>query len=187
MKKLYVKNSGEWREWLKNNYDGESEVWLVFYKGGKQPTIDYESAVEEALCYGWIDSIIKKIDDEKYVRKFTPRKDVSKWSESNKKRIARLIKSNRITTIGLAKVNRAKKNGCWYKSDIPDISSEILQEFQSALNKNGKAKETFKKLAPSYQKQFAGWISSAKQEATREKRIRESIELLEKGCKLGMK
>ena len=96
MKQLYFENSKDWRKWLKNNYEKETEVWLIFYKKESgYPTIEYEFAVEEALCYGWIDSIIKKIDNIRYARKFTPRKNNSKWSESNKTRTAKLIKDNR--------------------------------------------------------------------------------------------
>jgi uncharacterized protein YdeI (YjbR/CyaY-like superfamily) len=87
MKLLYCSTSSEWREWLQQNFDQESGIWLVFYRTASGvPSIEYEAAVDEALCYGWIDSLIKKIDEEKYARKFTPRKDGSKLSESNKKR-----------------------------------------------------------------------------------------------------
>ena len=82
---LYFKTSDEWRQWLKSHHDKENEVWLIFYKKGTgKPSMEYEASVEEALCFGWIDSIIKKINDEIYVRKFTPRKDNSLWSELNK-------------------------------------------------------------------------------------------------------
>ena len=188
MKQLYLKTAYEWREWLHNNHDKETEVWLIFFKKETgEPSIEYESAVEEALCFGWIDSIIKKIDDEKYARKFTPRKDNSKWSELNKKRVARLIENNRITDIGMAKVEKAKCNGQWDKPDRPNIQFNIPKIFQVALDQNRKAKENYEQLAPTYQKQYIGWIVVAKRQETKEKRIKESIELLEKGKKLGLK
>ncbi len=188
MKQLYLKTAYEWREWLHNNHDKETEVWLIFFKKETgEPSIEYESAVEEALCFGWIDSIIKKIDDEKYARKFTPRKDSSKWSELNKKRVARLIENNRMTEIGMAKIESAKSNGQWDKPDRPNIQFEIPKEFQVALDQNRKAKENYEQLAPTYQKQYIGWIVVAKRQETKEKRIKESIELLEKGKKLGLK
>ena len=93
MKQLYVTNRDEWNMWLSEHHHTEREVWLVFFKKEtKQPSIEYESAVEEALCFGWIDSVVKKIDDSKYARKFTPRKDKSNWSELNKKRAEKMIK-----------------------------------------------------------------------------------------------
>ncbi|UCE08612.1 MAG: YdeI/OmpD-associated family protein [bacterium] len=188
MKRVHFKTSDEWREWLKSNHDKENEMWLIFFKKETgEPSIEYEAAVEEALCFGWIDSIIKKIDEKRYVRKFTPRKDSSKWSELNKNRIAKLIKNNRMTEVGLVKIETAKRNGLWDKPDRPNIQFDIPKEFQSALNKNQKAKENFNQLAPTYQKQYIGWIVIAKRQETRERRIKESIDLLEKGQKLGLK
>jgi uncharacterized protein YdeI (YjbR/CyaY-like superfamily) len=188
MKTLYCRNSNDWREWLSENHDQENEVWLVFYKKktGK-PSIEYEAAVEEALCFGWIDSIIKKIDELKYAQKFTPRRDGSVWSESNKKRIAKLIKNKRMTAVGLAKIEAAKKSGKWNKSARPNLSFEMPQEFKQALHTNRVARENFEKLAPTYQKQFIVWIAVAKRAETRKKRISESIQLLEKGQKLGLR
>jgi uncharacterized protein YdeI (YjbR/CyaY-like superfamily) len=99
-------NSVEWRSWLAENHDKEQEVWLVYFKptSGKAG-IDYESSIEEALCYGWVDSIIQKIDSEKYARKFNPRRANSIWSASNKKRMEKLIAEERMTASGLAKYN----------------------------------------------------------------------------------
>ena len=185
---LYFKTSDEWRQWLKSHHDKENEVWLIFYKKGTgKPSMEYEASVEEALCFGWIDSIIKKINDEIYVRKFTPRKDNSLWSELNKERAARLIRSKRMTEIGLAKIERAKRNGQWDKPDRPEIPWDMPGEFRRALDQNKKAKTFFNQLAPTYQKHFMGWIQVAKRPETREKRIRECIGLLEKGQKLGLK
>ena len=102
MKQVYVQNREEWRNWLRQHHDRSNGIWLVFYKKhtGK-PTLKYDEAVEEALCFGWIDSIIKKVDDEKYVRKLTPRKADSRWSESNKKRVTKLQKQGLMTQVGL--------------------------------------------------------------------------------------
>jgi uncharacterized protein YdeI (YjbR/CyaY-like superfamily) len=188
MKQVYVKNRKEWREWLNQNHDKNSGIWLVFYKEhtGK-PTLGYDEAVEEALCFGWIDSIIKKIDDEKYVRKLTPRKADSRWSELNKKRITKLKKQGLLTEDGIMKVREAKASGLWDKPDRPQISLDIPKELESALAKNKKAKSFFDQLTPSYQKQFIGWIAVAKRQETKDRRIRESITLLEQGEKLGMK
>jgi uncharacterized protein YdeI (YjbR/CyaY-like superfamily) len=188
MKQLYFKTSVEWKEWLKGNHDRETEVWLVFYKKySSKPTIEYESAVQEALCVGWIDSIIKRLDETKYVRKFTPRKEDSKWSEINKKRAKSLISKQRMTDIGLAKIEQAKRNGQWYKSNQPNISLKIPLKFRQALDSNRLAKTYFEQLAPTYQKHYIAWINVAKREDTKVKRIKESIALLSQNKKLGLK
>jgi len=189
MKTVEVKNRAEWRAWLAANHDKEIEIWLVYYKKetGKA-TIDYEASVEEALCYGWVDSIIKKIDETKYARKFTPRKDDSKWSPSNKKRVEKLIREGVMTEYELQKVETAKQSGKWDAPDQrPKFTFEISAEFAEALSKNEKASETFENLSPSHQKQYLGWIEVAKRPETREKRIQESMRLLAEGRKLGLK
>jgi uncharacterized protein YdeI (YjbR/CyaY-like superfamily) len=185
---LYVTTSEQWREWLEANYNKVQELWLIFYKKDSGvPSLGYETAVEDALCYGWIDSIIKKINDQKYARKFTPRNEDSKWSDLNKKRVENVIKDGRMTEIGMAKIEAAKSNGSWDKVDRPDINLEMPSEFKLALNKNKKAQENFNHFARTYQKPFIIWISMAKRDETRQKRIAESIKLLEKGEKLGLK
>jgi uncharacterized protein YdeI (YjbR/CyaY-like superfamily) len=185
---LYITNRDEWNKWLSKNHKAEKEVWLVFFKKetGK-PSIEYESAVEEALCFGWIDSVVKKIDDSKYARKFTPRKDKSNWSELNKRRAEKMIREGRMTELGLAKIETAKKSGNWDKAERPDISFDLPPEFEKALAQNKKAKEHFGKLASTYQKHYIGWIAVAKRQETKLKRIKESITLLENGKKLGLK
>jgi uncharacterized protein YdeI (YjbR/CyaY-like superfamily) len=189
MKIVEVKSRAEWRAWLVANHDKEAEVWLVYYKRGTGiAAIDYEASVEEALCYGWVDSIIKKLDDAKYARKFTPRKDDSKWSPSNKKRVEKLIQEGRMTEYGLQKVEAAKRSGRWDDPvQKPELSYKMPPEFAQVLEKNKDAKETFENLAPIYQKQYLGWIEVAKRPETREKRIKESIRLLAEGKKLGLK
>jgi uncharacterized protein YdeI (YjbR/CyaY-like superfamily) len=184
----YSKNPSEWREWLQNNHDKSTGVWLVFHKKETgQASIDYEDAVNEALCFGWIDSIIKKLDDQQYARKFTPRNDNSKWSASNKVRIEKLITSGQITEIGLAKIEAAKKNGQWEKHYQPRPQIDMPPEFDSALGKNERARKFFLQLKPTFKKQFILWIITAKRQETKDKRIKESIELLENGQQLGLR
>jgi uncharacterized protein YdeI (YjbR/CyaY-like superfamily) len=188
MKQICVKNREEWRSWLSQHHDKSNGVWLVFYKKhtGKS-TLEYDEAVEEALCFGWIDSIIKKVDDEKFLRKITPRKSKSRWSELNKKRVTKLKKQGLMTEAGIGKVKQAKASGLWNKPDRPQISLDIPKELKRALAKNRKAHNFFDQLAPSYQKQFIGWIAVAKRQETKDRRVRESITLLEQGNKLGIK
>ena len=189
MKKLYFENAPAWRKWLSLNHDKESEIWLVYYKkdSGKA-SLRYEESVEEALCYGWIDSIIKNIDDISYARKFTPRKENSVWSPSNKKRVKKLIAEQRMTEIGMAKIEAAKKSGLWDKEiGKPRLNFDPPDDFLTALSVNKNARLNFEKMAISHQKPFLIWICMAKRKETRIKRIKESIDLLEKGEKLGLK
>jgi uncharacterized protein YdeI (YjbR/CyaY-like superfamily) len=188
MKQLHVPDRAQWRDWLSKNHTTESGIWLIFYKKKmSKPTITYEASVEEAICFGWIDSIIKKIDAVKYARKFTPRSDESKWSPLNKRRASKMINEGRMTEVGLVKIKTAKKTGLWDKDDRPQLSLDVPAEFAKALACNKKAKDNFDKLAPSYRKYYFAWISVAKRPDTRKRRIEESIALLEKGQKLGLK
>lgn len=189
MKTVEAKNRTEWRDWLSEHHDKDAEIWLVYYKKGIGIAgVDYESSVEEALCYGWVDSIIKKIDETKYARKFTPRKDDSKWSPSNKRRVKKLLKEGLMTKHGLQKIEAAKQSGQWATPDQrPELTFEMSAEFAEALKKNRQAQETFENLAPTYQKQYLGWIEVAKRPETKQKRIEEAIQLLLEGKKLGLR
>ncbi len=186
---LNVKDRKAWRQWLAKNYDVEADgVWLVYYKQhtGK-PTLEYNESVEEALCFGWVDSLIKKLDEEKFARKFTPRKTRSRWSESNRKRVADLLKRGLMAEPGMACVEAAKASSLWDADDCPQLSEDLSPEFAQSLAKSHAARVYFEKLTEAQKKQFILWINEAKQEFTRRRRIRESISLLEQGRKLGMK
>ena len=181
---LHFIDRNSWRTWLQENHDTVSEIWMVFFKKhtGKLG-VGYDEAVEEALCFGWVDSLIKRLDDDRYARKFTPRTNIAKWSESNLGRIQKLIKSGKMTEIGLAKV----------PSDVealPPISERSLsmpKYFADALAGHPTAKQFFEDLAPSYRRNFIHWVCSAKREETRVRRLQEAIGLLAEGRKLGMK
>ncbi len=187
-KYLYITNRKDWREWLKINHDSQKEIWLVFYKKhtGKK-RIPYEDAVEEALCFGWIDSIVKRIDEEKYAQKFTPRRSNSQWSEVNKKRVMKMIKVKKMTKAGLIKIKQAKKNGKWSEVAANKKEFVLTPDIKKVLTANKKAWENFNKLAPSYKKNYIGWITSAKKKETRDKRLKEALKTLERGKKLGIK
>ncbi len=149
--------------------------------------LGYEESVEEALCFGWVDSLIKHIDDDRYCRKFTPRKDDSAWSNSNKQRVEKITREGRMTKFGQAKVDAAKESGRWMIDPRPVIKMDVPRELSEALSRNRNARAFFEKLAPTYQKHFIGWIITAKRPETRTKRIRESVALLARGEKLGLK
>jgi len=187
LKTLYVKNRDEWSAWLAKHYESQTEVWLIYYKKhtGK-PRIPYDHAVEVALCFGWIDSIVKRIDDEKFAQKFTPRRDYSKWSALNRRRVRKLIQEGRMPEAELAKIDLAildeEPQPKPTKRDL-----DIPPSVQQALQASPKAWEYFQKLAPSYRRHFIGWIMHAKKEETRERRLREAVALLEQNKKLGLK
>ncbi len=187
-KTLLFANRQDWRSWLEKNHDKEDGIWVIYYKKhtGKE-SISYNDAVEEALCYGWIDSTVRKFDEEKYIQKFTPRKDKSVWSESNMKRVDKMIREGRMTEVGLRKVNEAKRNGYWDRLSEVNDTNTMPEDFNRALRSNKKANEFYKSLSPSSKKLYLWWIVSAKREETRSKRIMEAIKLLSQGKKLGMK
>ena len=186
-KTLMVANAGEWREWLEKNYNIEDEIWLIHYKkhSGKCG-FTYDEAVEEALCFGWIDGIMKRIDNEKHTIRYTPRRKRSIWSALNKKRVAKLIKEGRMTKAGMEKIQHAKKSGEWEKALIREDVSIIPDDLKKVLEENIKAKEIFENSTPSIKKQFMWWINDAKKEETRQRRILKVIKMLEKGIKPGM-
>lgn len=173
----------QWRKWLADHHDSASEVWLVFHKRHtRRASIAYEDAVDEALCFGWVDSLIKRLDDAHYARKFTPRKPDSKWSTANRKRYAHLKSSGRLMPGGL---NRAPTDRSY---DTPRPSpSKIPQYIQKALKRRPTAWSYFESLAPSYRRMYIRWIDSAKLEETKMRRLQEAIRLLSAGKKLGLK
>ncbi len=189
MKMLEFNNVLAWQSWLAENHDREKEVWLVYYKKESGlPSIKYSDTLDEALCYGWVDSIIKKIDQEKYVRKFTPRKADSNWSKVNKNRVEALIQTGKMAAPGLKKVEAAKQSGAWDKPiQKPELNFEMPPEFQQALTDHPDAYRSYQTLSASHQKQYLVWICTAKREETKNKRIHESIILLSQGKVLGLK
>jgi len=183
LKTLDARTAAQWRRWLARHHDSASEVWLVFHKGRPgRASIAYEDAVDEALCFGWVDSLIKRLDEARYARKFTPRKLDSKWSAANRERYARLEASGRLTPAGL------KRAPCEGGHDPPRPSpSKAPRYIREALGKRPPAWSYFESLAPSYRRMYIGWIDSARQPETRMRRLQEAIRLLAAGRKLGMK
>jgi uncharacterized protein YdeI (YjbR/CyaY-like superfamily) len=193
---LHFTDVEDWRNWLRVNYAIEREVWLIFYKNitGKQ-NISYEASVEEALCFGWIDSIIKTIDDESYARKFTPRTNTKNWSALNIGRIKKLISEGKMEEPGLSKLPpdlfdpvkcKILEKKLTSETKV-DKTLEVPDMIISFLSKNEPALENFNALAPSYKKHYVLWITSAKTEPTIRKRLTEAATLLKENKKLGLK
>jgi uncharacterized protein YdeI (YjbR/CyaY-like superfamily) len=188
-KTFYAGSRAEWREWLVHNHSTQDEVWLIFFKRqNAKKQVSYDEAVAEALCFGWIDSIIQKIDDEKYVRKFTPRKKSSRWSALNKRRVARMIQEGKMTEAGLAVLNFTDEKDDYGRTAERAEQRLIPPPFLvRRLKQNKQAWDNFQLLAPSYRRNYIGWICAAKTEETRDRRIKEAIGKLAKNEKLGMK
>jgi uncharacterized protein YdeI (YjbR/CyaY-like superfamily) len=184
--KLYVINRNEWRVWLEKNHKSKKEIWLIYYKKhtGK-PRIPYDDAVEEALCFGWIDSTVRKVDEEKYAQKYTPRHSGSIWSQLNIKRAHKMIKEGKMTHVGLALFEEAGKKK---SSRIRMMKKKftVPVDLKKALAKNKNAMNNFDKFAPSYKKMYILWIDDAKKQETRKRRIKRVIEWAAKNKKPGM-
>ena len=180
---LEVRTRREWRDWLRDHHDSEPGIWLVLRKGHvPDHSITYEDIVEEALCFGWIDSLIKRLDEKRYARKITPRKLDSKWSSSNRRRYADLEARGLLAAPGL------KRPPTDRSGDAPRPSASVIPPYiEKQLKANARAWACFERLAPSCRRQYIGWVDSAKREETKEKRLREAIGMLAAGKKLGMK
>ena len=177
---FYAKDRKAWRAWLAKNAESEKAVWLILYrKGASAKTVSYAEAVEEALCFGWIDSKANKRDGESYYQYFAQRKPRSNWSKSNKERVARLTALGLMTERGLALVEAAKQNGAWAALDTVDALVQPAG-LEKALAKNKKAALHFQAFPPSLKKQILEWVGNARREETRQKRIDETVSLAEK-------
>ncbi len=183
MKTFVARTLKQWREWLQAHYDAESEVWLVFHKQHTGKTsISYQDALDEALCFGWVDSLIKRLDESRYARKFTPRRMDSRWSAINRRRYAELKADGRLKPAGIARPPTDRTY-----DPRPQLPTAVPQYIQAALKKHPTAWRTFERLPPSHRRQYVGWIHTAKQEATKERRLKKAIRLLAAGKELGLK
>lgn len=193
LQNISFRNREEFRNWLNKNHDKSPGIWVIFYKKHvNTECIEYNDVLEEALCFGWIDSLIKKIDDDKYARKITPRTNTQKWSELNKKKVLALIKEGKMTPAGLNKIDNYLKTGkvdCQVnKSDKKELKEIDLPDFIiEELGKNEPALMNFNKLATTYKRHYILWITNARKEETILSRLKESIVLLKENKKLGLK
>lgn len=179
-----------WRQWLADNHRDVPEIWLVFWKRHTgRPTLDYGASVEESLCFGWVDSLVKRIDDDRYARKFTPRRRDSVWSALNRERAERMIREGRMTESGLDLVKKAGASGAWEAAvRKPEIETvEMPVELGAGLEASSSAKLFFEALAPSKQRMYRLWVGSAKRAETRKRRAGEAIQKLARGEELGLK
>lgn len=188
MKTLLVRTPQQWRDWLADHHASDSEVWLIFHKRHTAPpaaSIDYRDALDEALCFGWIDSLVRRLDERRYARKFTPRRADSRWSAVNRERYAQLKAQGRLKPPGIAR----PPTNPGYDPPPPRLAmpATLPAYIQAALRNHPTALRHFESLPPSQRRQYFAWIESAKREETKKRRLKESIRLLASGKVLGLK
>ncbi len=173
----------EWRKWLVENHQSKEAVWLVYFRiSTKVASITWSEAVDEALCFGWIDSTRKTIDEERFMQYFCRRKPGSTWSKINKEKIAGLIQNNLMTKAGFDAIETAKQNGTWLLMDAVE-ELMIPEDLRIALNQNGSALDFFQSQPKSIKKTMLHWVVTAKRPETRTKRIAEIARSAAKGVK----
>jgi uncharacterized protein YdeI (YjbR/CyaY-like superfamily) len=180
---FYAKDRKAWRKWLLANHNKKSFVWLLMYhKSSETPSVYYDEAVEEALCFGWIDSTANKHDHESRYQYFTRRKPNSKWSKLNKTRVKNLLSSGLMHASGQAAIDLAKKNGAW--SALDEVEKMVMPtDLKAHLKQNKTALKYFEAFPPSTKKAIYHWIGSAKREETRKKRVEETVALAAKNVR----
>jgi uncharacterized protein YdeI (YjbR/CyaY-like superfamily) len=174
-------NREEWRVWLEEHHAAEQEAWLLIRrKGASRRLLTLEEAVEEALCFGWIDGALKSIDKDTYALRFSPRRPNSIWSVNNQRRVEKLIREGRMTPAGLEKITEAKENGEWEaaiaREDVSSVPDDLVQELE-----NNDAWTAFENWPASQKKQYIYWLESAKRPETREKRIQAIVKMAKRG------
>ena len=186
MKTLDVRSREQWHAWLEKNHASVAEIWLIFHKHHtRAKSIEREASVEEALCFGWIDSLVRRLDDERYAVKFTPRKPDSRWSDVNRRRYASLEKRGLLMPPGRANAPTGKR--AYAVRQRRPLDAPVPRYIEQAFKAAPAAWRFFETLAPSYRRAYVGWIDAAKRDETKERRLREAVERLAKGEKLGLK
>jgi uncharacterized protein YdeI (YjbR/CyaY-like superfamily) len=184
LKKVRPKSRAAWRAWLEKHHATSRGIWLVFAKKHTRiPSLSYEDAVEEAICFGWIDSLVKSIDDRFHMQVFTPRKAKSAWSATNKARLSRLMKAGVMAPAGLAAVAVAKKSGSWNSYAAVDRMT-IPPELQRALDAHPDARKNWPTYSASAQRAFLHMVNGAKRPETRKKYVLRVIDFVSKNVSM---
>lgn len=179
LREIHPETRAEWRSWLIENHQTSDGVWLIYYRAstGKR-RLSWEDAVREALCFGWIDSKVKPIDDTRFKQTFTPRKPRSLWSKVNKQHVTELMEAGLMADAGLRAVDLAKQNGAWSLLDpVDDLI--VPDDLESALQGSPHAREAYEALSKSAKRSILYSLYSAKREATRAKRLASALSELE--------
>lgn len=178
MNPIFFASRNEFRTWLEEHHDTAEELWVGYYKvDAERSGIGYGESVEEALCFGWVDGLIKGIDDEAYTRRFTPRRPDSKWSKANKERVEAMIEVGKMTQAGLELVEAAKESGEWADAYRLADDHEIPAELEVALRENETAWENFQNFSNTDQHAFIAAVEEAKTDETKQRRIERTVDL----------
>lgn len=171
MQQVYCRDLQAWHQWLKKHHAQKEPIWLVLHKkNADEPSVTYSEAVDEALCWGWIDSKAIKLDEQRYLQIFSPRKPRSVWSKVNKNKIEKLLAEGRMQSAGQAKIDAAKADGSWAALD--EVEEFVIpDDLAKALAASKTAQENFDAFAKSIRKYCLQWLASAKREETRANRI----------------
>lgn len=173
--KLFI-NRDEWREWLEKNHSKKDGLWLIHYKKkSNKKSVSHSDAVEEALCFGWIDSKLKRIDVERYILRYSPRKGRSVWSKINKDAAEKMISLGKMTEAGFKKIKLAKKQGLWDAAYTNLKKDKLPSDLKKSLMANKEAWDNFKNFANSYRNSYIGRVKNAKTDETRKRRIKEVV------------
>ena len=176
LERLWVPDRVAWRAWLEVHHARPSGVWLVsFKKATGKPRIDYADAVEEALCFGWIDSLVRTLDDERAMQLFSPRKPRSPWSMSNKLRVEKVIAAGLMRPSGVAKIEQAKRDGSWDAYAVAESLEEPLDLRAAFLTGPRLAKTNWDAFSPSSRRAILWWVHSAKRPETRAQRVAQVV------------
>ena len=178
-----MKTREDWRKWLEKNHAATDGIWLLYYKKHTaKPSVTYREAVEEALCFGWIDGKIRRINDECYIQWYTPRRRGSRWSALNVERVRKLISQGLMMPAGLEAFKIAEKNTSLIEKRT-EVNLTIPDDLSDALRKNKVAMDNFMKFPPSSRKLYLQWLESSKKPETRVNRIAKIVDRSEKNLK----
>lgn len=181
---LFFKTAKEWKDWMDKNHVSAKGVWLRFYKKASGvPSLDHPGSLDVALCYGWIDGMANKYDEESYLQRFSPRPPKSIWSKKNIENVTRLIAAKKMKPSGMKEIEAAKADGRWEAAYDSPANMEIPKDFLKELAKNPKAKDFFQTLNKTNLFSIGWRLQTAKKTETREKRMKAIIEMLSKGQK----
>ena len=179
--RFHPESREQWRTWLADHHDTERGAWLVSWKQATgRPSLPYEAVIEEALCFGWVDSTAKTLDSERSMMLMTPRKPTSTWARTNKERVDRLLAAGLMQPAGIAAVETARANGSWTVLDSVE-ALELPDDLAAALDAEPGARETYEGFSPSNRKMILWWVKSAKRPETRQRRIAETARLAAQG------
>jgi uncharacterized protein YdeI (YjbR/CyaY-like superfamily) len=184
---FFAPDRDAWRGWLEEHHRDTPAIWLVLLKAHiDEPSVRYDQAVEEALCFGWIDGQLRRIDDRSHAIRFSPRRPGSVWARSNVERVEKLIVEGRMRPEGMALVEEAKRRGTWAAA-VSDRSATTPADLQAALDADPAASERWRTWAASHRRQYVHWVLAAKRPETRERRIADVVQRAAAGVRPGEK